>query len=97
MQSTGQTSTHASQPGQLSAFTTAKPFGSFFLAFPAPFAIDALLLGDRPHSNKSAAGWGSPAHCLTTCQLTRRSFAAKAQRFLQASVRLKPDLRRVDS
>src|SRR5262249_17537843 len=39
MQSTGQTSTHASQPVQLSARTTASSLGSFFLALPAPSAI----------------------------------------------------------
>src|SRR5437879_5085733 len=39
MQSTGQTSTHASQPVQLSARTTASALGTFFLALPAPFAM----------------------------------------------------------
>src|SRR5262245_50895997 len=43
MQSTGQTSTQASQPVQLSARTTASSFGSFLRAFPAPFAIGCAL------------------------------------------------------
>src|SRR6266540_1807908 len=43
MQSTGQTSTHASQPVQLSAQTTASSLGSFLRAFPAPLAMSQLL------------------------------------------------------
>src|SRR5262245_50535692 len=39
MQSTGQTSIHASQPVQLSARTTASSLGSFFRGFPAALAI----------------------------------------------------------
>jgi hypothetical protein len=43
MQSTGQTSTHASQPVQLSALTTASALGSFLRAFPAPLAMTMIL------------------------------------------------------
>src|SRR6266852_8476959 len=39
MQSTGQTSIHASQPVQLSARMTASSLGSFFRALPAPLAM----------------------------------------------------------
>src|SRR5262245_8648086 len=39
MQSTGQTSMHASQPVQLSARTTASSFGNFLRALPAPLAM----------------------------------------------------------
>src|SRR5262249_10183429 len=46
MQSTGQTSTHASQPVQLSARTTANALGTFFRALPAPFAMVSPLSRD---------------------------------------------------
>jgi hypothetical protein len=39
MQSTGQTSMHASQPVQLSARMTANSFGSFLRGLPAPLAM----------------------------------------------------------
>src|SRR5947199_7138947 len=39
MQSTGQTSMHASQPVQLSARTTASSLGNFLRALPAPLAM----------------------------------------------------------
>src|SRR5260370_40376724 len=51
MQSTGQTSMQASQPGQLSARMTANSLGSFFLALPAPFAMRDL---SRPKVRSSA-------------------------------------------
>src|SRR5690242_10701219 len=61
MQSTGHTSMHASQPVQLSAFTTANSGGSFFRALPAPFAIFELrtlrpILGPRRTGPARRAG-----------------------------------------
>src|SRR5262249_25348827 len=43
MQSTGQTSMHASQPVQLSARMTANSLGNFLRALPAPLAMGFLV------------------------------------------------------
>src|SRR5436190_5634095 len=59
MQSTGQTSTHASQPVQLSARTTANSGGSFLRALPAPLAMICLsrsVQGIRSYHTRSASG-----------------------------------------
>src|SRR5437588_3373352 len=59
MQSTGQTSTHASQPVQLSARTTANSLGSFLRALPAPLAMIRLsgsAQGIRSYNTRSASG-----------------------------------------
>src|SRR3954447_3860011 len=50
MQSTGQTSMHASQPVQLSARMTASSLGNFLRVLPAPLAMN------RPRSEPRRAG-----------------------------------------
>src|SRR6516225_7326336 len=49
MQSTGQTSIHASHPVQPSARMTANSLGSFFRAFPAPLAMMVPRSARRGH------------------------------------------------
>src|SRR5262245_23605967 len=58
MQSTGHTSTHASQPVQLSALTTASSGGIFLRALPAPLAMTGPHSRDcfRLHHRESMLG-----------------------------------------